>query len=88
MDKPLIFGYFGKIVLKQREDGDGMFLGRNDTTSKEQGSESMKINFCDYPSFDGDPPTGGKRNCFNFQEIFSLPDFVKTVPKPTQVDWY
>jgi hypothetical protein len=72
MDKPLIFGYFGKIVLKQREDGDGEFLGRNDTASKKQGSEKRKIPFYDYPSFDGDPAHAGERNCFNFQEIFSL----------------
>ena len=81
MDKPLIFGYFDKIVLKQREDEDGRLLGRNDTASKKQGSEKWKIPFYDYSSFDGELPQGDKRNCFNFQEIISLPDFVRTVPQ-------
>ena len=53
MDKPLIFGYFDKIVLKQMEDEDGRLLGRNDTAPKKQGSEKWKIPFYDYSSFDG-----------------------------------
>ena len=70
------------------EDGDGMILGRNDTASKKQGSERWKIRFCDYSSFDGKLAQADKRIGFNFREIISLQDFARTVPKPTQVDWY
>ena len=58
-----------------------MDLGRNDTASKKQGSEGWKIPLCDYSSFDGYPARAGKRFGFNFQEIISLGDFVKTVPQ-------
>ena len=58
-----------------------MLLGRNDTAPKKRGSESWKTRFHDYSSFDGNPARAGKRKHFNFLEIFSLPDFVKSVPQ-------
>ena len=65
-----------------------MNLGRNDTASKKRESEGWKIPLCVTSSFDGQSAQADKRFGFNFQEIISLPDFAKTVPKPTQVDWY
>jgi len=53
MDMQLIFCNFGKFVLKQRDDGDRMLPGRNDTASKKQESKKRKIPFYDYSSFDG-----------------------------------
>jgi len=37
---------------QQREDEDGMLLGRNDTTLKKRESKKRKIPFYDYSSFD------------------------------------
>ena len=39
--------------LRQREDEDGVILGRNDTASKKRGSSDWKIHRNDYSSFDG-----------------------------------